>query len=155
MHEMAFSQEIRKPARLIGTAEYLDQGNIPDCKGMKISGIKKITVSVKAGDGPGEMNLWPEPIFFDFIYGIGTSGLSPFEVKLAEKEAGEIVALNLTRDEMPEFFTETFLLFNRIPVDKNEVYLIIQIVEVSDADQREVIKSMSGLAACGDHCCGH
>ena len=55
----------------------------------KIGVLKKITLSVEAGTAPDSMDLTPKSAHFEFIYGLGTSGLTPFEIQLADKTVAE------------------------------------------------------------------
>jgi hypothetical protein len=70
----------------------------------KIEVLKKIILSVEAGTAPDSMDLTPQPAQFEFIYGLGTSGLTPFEIQLADKTVGQEVQLHLSREDIPQVF---------------------------------------------------
>ncbi|MFC1884388.1 hypothetical protein ACFL2O_06445 [Thermodesulfobacteriota bacterium] len=121
---------------------------------MKIEGIKKIAIAVEGGGSPDEMTLWPEALSLEFIYGIGTSGLSPFEIFLSDREAGEILSFRIKRDELVDYFMRLRHSLPGIPDNMGDVYFRIKVSHVSEAEQKEVIKAMAEMTACGDTCCG-
>ena len=121
---------------------------------MKIEGIKKVALAVDGGGSPDEMNPGAGALSQEFIYGIGTSGLTPFEVLLSDKEPGDELSFRLKRDEVADFFMHLWHGFQKIPEGIGEVYFRIRVVNVSEAGQKEVIKAMAEMTACGDTCCG-
>ncbi len=121
----------------------------------KIDFLKKITLSIEAGTVPDSMDLSPQSSLFEFIYGLGSAGLTPFEFQLADKAVGDEVRLRINREEIQEFFQHLMLPPLNLPEKLDSFYLRVKIREVVPADQREVIKAMAEIANCGDHCCGH
>jgi hypothetical protein len=124
-------------------------------KDQKVGNLRKISVLLQAGTRPETMDLTGEPIPYDFIYGVGTRGLSPFEFELANKAGGDEMVLPVNTEEMPDFFCHHFIPKLAIPEGVEIFYLRIRIVGVSSPDQREVIKAMAEAAACESGCCGH
>jgi hypothetical protein len=91
---------------------------------------------------------------FEFIYGTGPGGLSPFEFELAGKRVGDKLELRLARKDVAGFFEH--LLPPPVLEDVPEVFsLMVHVVKVGRADEREVIKAMAEASACGSRCCGH
>jgi hypothetical protein len=91
---------------------------------------------------------------FEFIYGIGTGGLSPFEVHLSGQKAGHEHAFSLNRKELDGFFQH--LAAPLFLYDVPETFTLkVRVVHIAQADQREVIKAMAEASSCGSHCCGH
>jgi hypothetical protein len=121
----------------------------------KIEILKKITLSVEAGTAPDLMDLTPQPSEFEFIYGLGTSGLTPFEMQLADKTVGEEFHLHMSREEIPQVFQHLVFFPLNLPEDVDSFYLKLRIKSVLKADQREVIKALAEIANCEEHCCGH
>ena len=121
----------------------------------RIDFLKKITLSIEAGTVPDSMDLTPQSSLFEFVYGLGSAGLTPFEFQLADKAVGEEVRLRINREEIQEFFQHLMLPPLNLPEKLDSFYLRVKIREVVPADQREVIKAMAEIANCGDHCCGH
>ena len=99
------------------------------------------------------MDLTPEPLRFDFIFGLGIEGLTPFEFELAEKEIGETITLSIQRKQVPEMFGHLTNLLPPFPGDVESFYLKVRVLDLSPVDQREVIKSLADTTGCDDHCC--
>jgi hypothetical protein len=91
---------------------------------------------------------------FEFIFGIGTEGLSPFELELSGKGLSYERDFRLTRKELEGFFQHLLppLFLHDIP---EAFTLKVRVVHIAEADQREVIKAMAEASSCGSHCCGH
>jgi hypothetical protein len=121
----------------------------------KIEVLKKIILSVEAGTAPDSMDLTPQPAQFEFIYGLGTSGLTPFEIQLADKTVGQEVQLHLSREDIPQVFQHLAFFPLNLPENADSFYLKLKIKSVLHADQREVIKALAEIANCEDYCCGH
>ena len=121
----------------------------------KIDNLKKITLSVEAGTAPDSMDLTPQSSQFEFIYGLGISGLTPFEIHLADKTVGEEVRLHINREEIQQVFQHLILFPLNLPEHLGDFYLKLKIIKVSRAEQREVIKALAEIANCEDYCCGH
>ena len=121
----------------------------------KIDPLKKVTLSIEAGTTPDSMDLIPQSSQFEFIYGLGISGLTPFEMQLADRTVGEQIHLRISREEIPQVFQHLVPFPLTLPEHLDSVYLTIRITEVIPADQREVIKALAEMASCEDHCCGH
>jgi hypothetical protein len=121
----------------------------------KIDLLKKITLCVEAGTAPDSMDLTPQPSQFEFIYGLGISGLTPFETQLADKTVGEEIRLHINREEIPQVFQHLMLFPLNLSDHLDAFYLKLKVTKVTSADQREVIKALAEIANCEDHCCGH
>ena len=121
----------------------------------KVGNLKRVAVFLEAGTRPEVMDLTREPILYDFVYGVGTLGLSPFELELAEKRKGEEMVIPVRPGEMANFFCHHFIPQLEIPEGVGEFYLRTMIAGISAADPREIIKAMAEAAACGSGCCGH
>jgi hypothetical protein len=124
-------------------------------KDEKVGQLKKISLRLEAGTNPDIMDLTPEPVSYDFIYGTGIRGLSPFEFALADKRVGDIFNLHLRGEEIPRFFQHLFVPQLTTLGGVGAFCIRVRVVEVSEPDQREIIKAMAEAAACGDSCCSH
>jgi hypothetical protein len=110
-----------------------------------IGQLKKVGLMMEWG---GQQSL------FEFIYGTGPGGLSPFEFELAGKRVGHNLELHLARKDLAGFFEH--LLPPPVLEDVPEVFaLTVRVVKIGQADEREVIKAMAEASACGSRCCGH
>ena len=121
----------------------------------KIDLLKKITLSVEAGTAPDSTDLNTQSSQIEFIYGLGVSGLTPFELQLADRTVGEEIQFLINREEIPQVFQHLLLLPLNLPDDLQTFHLRLKVMKVIPADQREVIKALAEMANCEDHCCGH
>jgi hypothetical protein len=121
----------------------------------KIGALKKITLSLEAGRTPDHMDLTARSSVFDFIFGLGSGGLTPFEFELADKALGEEINLYLKREEIPQVFQHVILPPLDIPESVHSLYLKMKVMRVVPATQREVIRALADITSCNDHCCGH
>jgi hypothetical protein len=121
----------------------------------KIAPLKKVTLSMDAGTTPESMDLTPQPSLFEFIYGLVAKGLTPMEFHLAEKTVGDEIVLQIDGKQIPQVFEHLIPLPIKIPEDGDGLYLRLRVMEITPADQREVIKALAEIANCGDDCCGH
>lgn len=117
--------------------------------------LKKIRLLLEAGSSADCMDFTREPVPFEFIFGIGPGGMTPFEYVLAEKREGESFSLWVDREEAADFFEHISLPSLGVPPEAKRFYLRGKVAEVTPADQRELIAAMAEIAGCGDHCCGH
>ena len=121
----------------------------------KIGPPKKVTLSIEAGTTPESMDLTPQPSLFEFIYGLGTKGLTPIEFHLADKTIGDEVRLQIDGNQIPQVFQHLIPPSIKIPEDVDVLYLRFRVTEIIQAEQREVIKALAEIADCADDCCGH
>jgi hypothetical protein len=91
---------------------------------------------------------------YEFIFGIGTGGLCPFEFDLAGKGVGHESEYHLRRAELSGVFQHLTppVFLCAIP---DAFTLKVRVVKIVPADQREVVKAMAEASSCGSHCCGH
>ena len=115
--------------------------------------LKKVHLSLETGRTPDSMDLTPTPLRFDFIFGLGTEGLTPFEYELAERAVGETFVLSVSKGGMPELFGHLIFLLPALPEEREPIYMKIGLLGMSPVDQREVIRSMAETTGCKEHCC--
>jgi hypothetical protein len=124
-------------------------------KNEKIGPLKKISLSLKVGTNPDSGPFEEIAPAFDFIFGIGTKGLTPFECEISDRAVGEEMTIPLFTGDLGQVFQHIPIPAGNLPADLNRFYLKIRVLDVAEADQREVIRAMADMAACGDGCCGH
>jgi hypothetical protein len=120
-----------------------------------IGPLRKISLLLEAGTGPDKTDLTSEPIPFEFIFGVGSQGLSPFELELANRKVGDGLSMPIRGEGLSDLFQHLLIPSFAVPESISAFYLKVQIVKVSEADPKEVIKAMAEAAECGDHCCSH
>jgi len=121
----------------------------------RVDNLRTVTVSIEAGKTAATMDLTPTPEECEFVFGVGSQGLTPLEFELAGKNVGEEVFIHLERDGLGDTFQHVPIprfLLSRPP---DGCWLKLRIVGVREADQREIIKALAELAGCGSQCCGH
>ena len=121
----------------------------------KIENLNKVTLSLEAGTSSDHMNITPRPTEFEFVYGLGTFGLTPFEFTLADKICGDEILVQLRQEDLQRYFEHINLPIFRYTKDHNSFYLKARIVNISQADSKELLKAMARIANCDDSCCGH
>lgn len=121
----------------------------------KVGNLKKIAIHLEAGIRPEAMDLTREPILYEFVYGVGSHGLSPFELELAERKEREEWLTPVRTSELANFFCHHLIPQLEIPESVGAFYLRTLILRVSAANPREIIKAMAEAAGCGSGCYGH
>ncbi len=121
----------------------------------RIEPMKKVTLSIAAGTTPVQMDLTPQPFLFEFIHGLGTEGLSPFEQMLIDKGQGDTIEMSMPIKGQRQFMGHLVFPPVLLPADLAVLYLHVQVDEVRTASSREVVRGLAGIAGCGDGCCDH
>jgi hypothetical protein len=119
----------------------------------KVTNLKKVTLSIHAGTSQNNMDLTPKHPEFEFIFGLGFTGMAPFEYKLADRAEGECVLLHLKKQDLVSFFEHLHPPLMDLFVDREDVYLKVKIVAVKPAESREVVKAMAEMATHGGAGC--
>lgn len=118
--------------------------------------LKKIKLNFTAGTAPDltDLPVVPEPL--EFIFGIGTEGLTQFECALDGKQPGDKGVIEVDKKNFEEIFGHIIPCPQSFPLNAGHFYLHYNIIGISDASSREIIKSMAAInAGCGDSCdCG-
>ena len=121
----------------------------------KVKSLKKIMLKLEAGTSPENMDLELDNGQFEFIFGLGPEGMSPFEYELVEKTEGQEVLLQLQSEILPAFFEHLNLPIINLFKERDEIFLNVKIQKISPADHREVVKAMADMTAHGHGCdCG-
>lgn len=117
--------------------------------------LKKISLLLEAETGPEQPDSTAGAIGFEFIFGMGSKGLCPFEFQLADKKEGDSLSLRVRGEDLGDLFQHLPLPSLPIRESTDAFYLKVKIVKVSQAEPKEVIKALAEAGSCGDHCCGH
>ena len=119
----------------------------------KVENLKKITLSFQAGTSPGKMDLTPKYPEFSFIFGLSPEGMSPFEYELVEKVEGDEVLLHLQKESLSIFFEHLNPSLGDLFDGHAEICLKVKILNISAADDREIVKAMAERATHGGGGC--
>ncbi len=128
---------------------------------LTINGLKKVGLFIsfpKQDHNTDESGLSAN---FEFIHGIGPTGLTSFELSMADKGEGDGFDLNIPAAQAPEFFGHNYtpiLNLLALQVMPDNLLLEVLVVTVQECDGHEVVKSIvkagSGCG-CGGSCgCG-
>ena len=120
-----------------------------------VDNLRMVTVSMEAGKTAQTMNLTPTPQECEFIFGIGSQGLTPLEFELAGKNIGEEVLIHIRREDLADTFQHVPIPSFCLSHSLGGCWLRLRIVRVREADQREIVKALADMAECGSECCGH
>ncbi len=119
--------------------------------------LKKISLNYTAGTTPELKDLIDVPGTLEFIFGIGTQGLTQLECALDGKQAGDNGLIEVDKKNFEDIFGHIIPCTQPFPVSASHFFLHYNITNISDASPREVVKSMAagGGGGCGDGCgCG-
>jgi hypothetical protein len=121
---------------------------------INIGPMKKVTLRIETGHTRDLMDLTRTPISFEFIFGVGVQGLSPFEAAFDGKACGDAVFLKIHSRETTELFEHLSLPLDEFIHKAPVFYLRATIDKVAAAEDREIVSAMAGASACGQGDCG-
>lgn len=126
-----------------------------------IQPLKKVTLSLMAGSEPGKLNLTASPISFEFIHGVASDGLCPFETALQDKRKGDKLVFSVRTADAHEYFGHIYHALRQklgLQIMPEAIRMEVDIIAVSNADHREVVQSVAKALShggCGGSCgCG-
>ncbi len=127
-----------------------------------IKPMMKINLTFTARTGPEDRRIPLDHADFEFIFGIGSGGLTPFEYELADRTSGEEVGFLLRDHQRQSFFEHLYPPVVGLFIDYAELFLNARINSIEKAEGREIIKAMAEMTArseggggCGGDCgCG-
>ena len=120
-----------------------------------VDNLKKIGLTVQAGSKRDHMDITTDAKVFDFIFGIGTEGLTPFEFELAGKHEGDVIVLQLDPSQIQDSFQHIQLPLPALSEQCGKLYFKFKIISISQPENREIVSAMAAVANCGDGCCGY
>jgi hypothetical protein len=112
----------------------------------KVENLKKITLQLEAGTTPEEMGLLLPSAEFKFIFGLGPTGMSPFEYQLVDKAEGQMVLIQLKREEIQRIFEHLHPPIMNLFEEHDALYLRVKIFKIEQPDNMEVVKAMAEMA---------
>ena len=115
----------------------------------KVENLKKITLSFQAGTSADEMDLTPKHLEFSFIFGLAPEGMTPFEYELVDKIEGGAALLHLNKNTLNSFFEHLSPPIWDLFDGREEIYLKVKILEISTAENREIVKAMADMTTHG------
>ena len=122
---------------------------------VKVAHMQKITLTLEIGKGAERISAANASPTIEFVYGLGPSGLTPFEFALADKIPGDEIQLKMHRHQMHEFFGHIHIPFAQADQDLDPVVITLCVWDITPASSQEVVRTLAEIANCGDGCCGH
>ena len=121
----------------------------------KVENLKKVTLRIEAGKSAKQMDLTPQALEYEFIFGIGPSGMCPFEYQLVNKNEGESVLLHLKKEEIHLFFEHLRLPVLDLFEENNSFYLKAKVAKIEQPDGKEMVRALAEMTShSADGSCG-
>lgn len=122
---------------------------------MVVESMRRVEVQFQAGSARNRNDLLTEPIRVKFIFGVGSTGLTPFEYDLSGRRCGDEIAVHLQRDQAFTYFEHlTGSVLPSLPV-QDGYFLQATVTGVQPAESREIVNAMAKATGCGGGCdCG-
>ena len=121
----------------------------------KIEPLTRVVLQIEAGRSADRMDLTNGMQECDFIFGLGSAGLTDFEYALVDLRPGESTRLHIPADKIDTIFEHIHLPVLGTIGALDAFYLTVRIKTVQKAESAEVIKAMAAMVGCGCSCCGH
>jgi hypothetical protein len=124
-----------------------------------VSPLAKVVLKLAASSVTPANDASPSEVDFSFVYGIGTQGLSGFEIDLTGKQPGDCMHLHVDAAKIADYFEHLRQpLLNALKIEA-PFDLDLTIQEVSRVSERELITAMAqaggdGGCGCGCDACG-
>jgi len=118
-----------------------------------VENLKKVTIAIRATGLQDSMDRPPDPVEFNFIFGLAPDGMTPFEYELAEKHEGESIQLHLEKNSLSKFFGHLNPPIGNLSQGCRELNLKVNILEIATAGNREIVKAMAEMTAHGGGGC--
>ncbi len=125
--------------------------------------LKKISITYTAGTTPETRDVVETPRKLEFVFGVGTQGLTDFEYALAGKNAGDKGQVEVAAGMFEEFFghlLSPYDFFQAGGIQPGRIFFQYVIDGISDTTPSEVVKSMAAAVGgceggCGCGCGSH
>jgi FKBP-type peptidyl-prolyl cis-trans isomerase (trigger factor) len=121
----------------------------------KVENLTKVTLQLEAGTTTDHMDLTPTAEEFEFIFGIGSGGMCPFEYQLVGRAAGEEIGIQVKKEEASPLFEHLHPPIMNLFENHDALHLKIKILKIEQPENTEVIRALSEMASHHHDCdCG-
>ena len=117
----------------------------------KIENLMKVSLNLQTGNGSTEGDTGSP---FEFIFGVGPSGITPFEKALFDKRVGDRIQLDIAPTDFCQTVGHLELPLREQTGILAPVCLQATVTGVVRAQDREVVKAMASGGSCSDCGCG-
>ena len=115
--------------------------------------LAKVTVSVETGASPEQMDS-AGATTGEFIFGIATDGLTPFEARIFGKAPGEETTFFVKPEDAASFMGHLSGMLPARAAAREAMFVRVKVLKIRRAEDREGVRAMAEMSACGDGCCG-
>jgi len=120
--------------------------------GVCVEPLKRVVIGVSGGTkAKGKQTFGPHRTV-SFIFGLGSEGLTPFEMTIEGKRPGEVVVLDLDNEDKLQFFGHVLLWFMPDQGVLDSEVLRVVVKELKDVPQREIIRELAEITEFGHGC---
>ena len=120
-----------------------------------VENLTKVTLRLEAGTTADCMDLTPAVLEFEFILGIGSGGMCPFEYQLVNKAVGEEIGIQVEKETLYPLFEHLQPPIMNLFEKHDTLHLKIKILDVEQPEDNEIIKAMAETASHHHGCdCG-
>ncbi len=119
----------------------------------RVESLKKVNILIEIADN----REFREPIFkkdVEFVFGIGSKGLSPFEYMISGRAEGEEIIESIESWKLHSLFDPPYIFFDT-PKTKDMFFLRAKVKGISTPSQREVISALAEASRCKGCCDSH
>jgi hypothetical protein len=118
---------------------------------LTIENLMKVTLAIQTAEPSDAADSRAR---FVFIYGIGPSGITPFEKALHGKRIGDRIRLDVPASAFCETVGHLDLPLRKPSGIMTPVSLLVTVIDLERAQDREVVKAMAAGGSCSDCGCG-
>ena len=120
---------------------------------IQVEPLKKITVGIRTPIEPEPAAATPVEFEFAFICGIGRTGITPFESRLAGRRVGDEIDIHVSANEAGGFFEHLAPFLRAALEGRDTVDLTVRITGITPAEGRDLVKAMAEMAAQSENGC--
>jgi len=116
-----------------------------------IENLMKVSVNIDTEDASNEA---AKGVPFEFIFGVGSEGITPFEKALFGKSVGDSIHLDIAPTEFCQTVGHLELPLREQAGIMTPTRVQVTVTDIVRAQDREVVKAMAGGGSCSDCGCG-
>lgn len=120
---------------------------------IEVEPLKKITVGIRTQEDPKAEAATSVGFEFAFVCGIGRTGITPFESRLAGRCVGDEIDIRVSAPEAGRFFEHIAPLLRSAFEGRDTVDLKVRITGITPAEGRDLVKAMAEMASQSENGC--